>query len=70
MAIVEIGKQSNKDIKEFQGIAGVDDKNSLLLKLTDNNLGSSYTELKQDASGIEAVYVLNKSESTLTWYKL
>ena len=70
MAIVEIGKQSNKDIKEFQGIAGVDDKNSLLLKLTDNNLGSSYTELKQDASGIEAVYVLNKSESTLAWYKL
>lgn len=70
MAIVEIGKQSNKDIKEFQGIAGVDNKNSLLLKLTDNNLGSSYTELKQDASGIEAVYVLNKSESTLTWYKL
>lgn len=69
--IIQIGKQNNKDIREFQGVKGIDDKDSVLAELNNNNLGSNYTELKEDASGIDGVYVLNvNAGGLLTWYKL
>lgn len=69
--IVQTGRNTNKNIRNFQGIRTIDDKNSILTKLTDVNIGSVYAEFREDGTGIDAVYVLNLDVSnSLTWYKI
>ena len=68
--IVIVGRQTSQDIKEYEGVETIDNKNSLLSGLTNANIGSSYTEFKQDKTAINGVWKLNNDGVGLAWYKV
>lgn len=74
MAIVQTGKLTSYDVKDFIGVETIDKKEDLITKkiVTENNLGSSYMELSNNPDGgVKALYTLNKdSFGVLFWYKM
>ena len=68
--IVIVGRQTSQDVKEYEGVEGLDNKDSLLSGLTNNNIGSTYTELKADKTAINGVWKLNRDGVGLAWYKV
>ena len=68
--IVIVGRQTSQDIKEFEGVETIDNKDSLLANLTNANIGSTYTELKADKTAINGVWKLNNDGVGLAWYKV
>lgn len=62
--IVKMGKVTNQNLLEFEGLS-TDDKDSLLTSFTDDNVGSSFFEVDTTK-----VFKLNKDNTGYKWYEI